>query len=156
MLIECIIPRVREVLLGDTAYKFLPDDQLRYVCEVESPEHCDILLAIRCYRRVEGESEQPLLAAAPLLTLTPGVLTPIVEASAPAVVPTVPADTQSEDEADEPEQNTAAPAPAVVPAVTTDTDRTRDELAAQYKAKFGKLPNGRLSAERIQQILEQA
>ena len=53
---------------------------------------------------------------------------------------------QTQQEEQKPEQK-AEPAPAA--------DGDREALAKQYKAKFGKLPHHKLSAERIKQILEE-
>lgn len=161
-IIECTIKRPREVTLGDTAYKFQPDDQGRFVADVKDEEHADILLDIRCYRlaattkKQEQEQKQEARQAAqgsnPVATTPASAAvetTNATESGNPLVgqglggtiQPTGDDDGEGKDENGEGGE------------ATTPLDRLK--LAADYEAKFGKKPHHSQSAERIKQLLEQ-
>jgi hypothetical protein len=159
-IIECTIKRPRVVTLGDTAYQFQPDEQGRYVAEVEDEDHADRLLEIRCYRKLattpkqvkqqkqeEKKNEQPT-GSVDTRPEGAAVETPNAANSGNPLTGHGLGTIQPDDNGEgveggnrEGEGNTE----------TLD----RAKLAAEYEAKFKKKPHHSQSAERIKQLLEQ-
>lgn len=153
-IIECTIKRPRVVTLGDTAYQFQPDEQGRFVADVEDDEHADRLLEIRCYRQVAATVKQ-VKQEPQKVAQTPSPTTTAPTASAGettnsgnpltgqglggTIQPT--GDGEGDDGNGEGGEE------------TTTLDRAK--LAAEYEAKFKKKPHHSQSAERIKQLLEE-
>lgn len=159
-IIECTIKRPRLVTLGDTAYQFAPDDQGRYVADVEDEEHADRLLEIRCYRQLATTAKQ-VKAQKQEATKTERATAPVdTRPEAGASESTNAANSGNpltgqglggtiqptgDDEGDDGDGEGGGN--------TESLDRAK--LAAEYEAKFGKKPHHSQSAERIKQLLEQ-
>lgn len=159
MKIECTIKRDREVTLGDTTYHFVKDDQGRYVAEVNDEEHIDLLLGIRCYRKLvdagsksavkatDGDITAPTVVTAPTAaaTQTPTAVASGNPLAGQGLGNTIQPDDDGEEGSGEGDKGVDTAPEAL----------DRDKLAAEYEARFNKKPHHSQSAERIKQLLEQ-
>lgn len=164
MQIESIIKRVKghTVELGDQTYEFLPPD---YVAEVEDPDHIGRFLSIvEGYRAAGASGEIPLVkpkseASSQVILLGSDVHPSAFEINGKEyslgdVVQLAFAAAQMNHEAwnglSEGERADLIDAELD----KLENAKNRDELTAEYEAKFGKKPHHRLSAEKIQAAID--
>lgn len=158
-LIECTIKRPRVVTLGDTAYQFQPDEQGRYVADVEDEEHADRLLEIRCYRLAATTAKQ-VKAQKQETKKVEQTTNPVATAPEAGAIDTTNAANSGNPLTGQGLGGTIQPNDDGEGGDGEgDGDNTesldREKLAAEYEAKFGKKPHHSQSAERIKQLLEQ-
>lgn len=158
-LIECTIKRPRVVTLGDTAYQFQPDEQGRYVADVEDEEHADRLLEIRCYRLAATTAKQ-VKAQKQEAKKVEQATNPVDTRPEAGAIDTTNAANSGNPLTGQGLGGTIQPNDDGEGGDGEgDGDKTesldRAKLAAEYEAKFGKKPHHSQSAERIKQLLEQ-
>lgn len=150
MLIESKIRRAAgtRVDFGTAVYHFLPDDLGRHVANVEDEGHLSRLLAISEGYRVAGPTSAAAAPIAAVATL-PDIAPPEVVAAPPSAIPVVATVVDDESGADEDadggDGDANAASAAFQPATQSLDDETakqaqRDDLAAEYKALFGRKP----------------
>lgn len=158
-IIECTIKRPRLVTLGDTAYQFAPDDQGRYVADVEDEEHADRLLEIRCYRQLATTAKQ-VKAQKQEAKKVEQTTNPVDTRPEAGAIDTINAANSGNPLTGQGLGDTIQPnddgegGDGDGDGDSTET-LDRAKLAAEYEAKFGKKPHHSQSAERIKQLLEQ-
>lgn len=161
-IIECTIKRPRLVTLGDTAYRFEPDEHGRYVADVEDEEHADRLLEIRCYRPLattakqvkqqKQETKKVEQTTSPVATAPAAGASETTNATSsgnPLTGQGLGGTIQPNDNGEGGDGNDTGDGEGG----TETLDRAK--LAAEYEAKFKKKPHHSQSAERIKQLLEE-